>query len=226
MKKQLEIILSTPLFEGIAPGAAAELLDWLRPSVRRYRPGELVLLAGFESREIGIVLRGCLFAERTTPNGERLPIAALREGSVFGDVLSGSHTVSPVTIAAQTECELLLFPHAQLLAVSGEVPAALPRLLQNLIGTISDKYFALSHRLDLLMTPRLRERVLLYLQNLGADKAAVSVAMTRTALAEYLGCNRAALARELARMQKEGLLQAEGRCFSLCPAPDKRAAQK
>lgn len=216
MINRLDIILSTSLFEGIAPASAEELLQWLHPATKKYRPGEVVLLAGFESNEIGIVLRGRLSAERTTADGERLPIAALKEGSVFGDVLSGSHTVSPVTIVAETACELMLFPHAHLLAVSGTVPAALPRLLQNLISTISDKYFVLSHRLDLLMTPRLRQRVLLYLQSLGADKSPVAVPITRTALAEHLGCNRTALARELTRMKADGLLKIEGSQFTLC----------
>lgn len=219
MKTKLDIILATPLFEGILPAAAEELLQWLHPVVKHYQPGEVVLLAGFESSEIGIVLHGRLFAERTTSQGERLPIATLKEGSVFGDVLSGSHTVSPVTIVANTACELMLFPHAHLLAVSGEVPAALPRLLQNLIGSISDKYFLLSHRLDLLMTPRLRQRVLLYFHSLGAGDGSVVVPMTRTALAEYLGCNRTALARELTRMQKEGQLKIEGNRFLLLDTP-------
>ncbi|MEG0542773.1 MAG: hypothetical protein RR528_10640 [Angelakisella sp.] len=38
-------------------------------------------------------------------------------------------------------------------------------------------------------------------------------------MAEYLGCNRTALARELTRMQKEGLLSIEGNSFTLSPRP-------
>ncbi len=62
-------------------------------------------------------------------------------GGVFGDVLGGSSLDSPVTVVASAPCEVLLFPYEKLLQPDGS--AARQRLLQNLVRTISDKYFLL-----------------------------------------------------------------------------------
>ncbi|MEG0803475.1 MAG: cyclic nucleotide-binding domain-containing protein, partial [Pygmaiobacter sp.] len=158
MQEFLTLLSKTTLFCGIPDAELRVLLTSLCPIQRSYHAGELILLAGYEEREIGIVLNGQIEAERTTLSGEALPIAQMGAGSIFGDVLSGSHTVSPVTVAAKTDCVVLSIAHARLLSSLPSNPAA-AKLLQNLIATISDKYFALSGRLDLLMTHRLRDRI-------------------------------------------------------------------
>lgn len=85
-----------------------------------------------------------------------MPITRVEPGGVFGDVLGGSSLASPVTVLAATACEVLV-PYEQLLLSDGS--PAHQRVLQNLVRTISDKYFLLSRRVDLLVLKSLRAKV-------------------------------------------------------------------
>lgn len=219
MEDILNLLARTALFAGLDRPQLERLVCFLAPRRQRYVAGSVILLAGYEEREIGIVLLGGIEAERTTFSGETLPITRMGPGGVFGDVLSGSHIVSPVTVTATADTEVLFFSHRRLLE---EVPGTPPErtvLLRNLVGCISDKYFTLSRRLDLLLTRRLRDRILLFFSQCGADRGPVTLPMGRAQLAAYLNCDRAALCRELSRMQTDRLLTVSGRTFHLCAPP-------
>ena len=211
--EELALLAGLPLFAGIPTADIPPLLGSLSARTQSFCAGELILLAGWEAKEIGVVLEGAIEAERANPAGDALPITRMGPGGVFGDVLAGSHTPSPVTVRALSDCRVLFFSHRLLL--SGQNGPAAGRMVQNLVGIISDKYFTLSARLDLLLCRRLRERILLFLRQNNAHKAPVTLPMDRAAMAAWLGCERSALSRELSRMQAEGLLQIKKRQFYL-----------
>ena len=66
------------------------LMSCFAPRVRRYQKGELLLLAGYETRETGILLEGQIIALKNTPDGGSVAITQMEAGGLFGDVLSGS----------------------------------------------------------------------------------------------------------------------------------------
>ena len=99
------------------------------------------------------------------------------------------------------------------------------KLLQNWLETISDKYFALDRRLELICCKSLRGRICMWLleqrKRCGADTFTTS--MNRTELAAFLNCDRSALSRELSRMQEEGLIELFRGSFKL-PDPERLRA--
>ena len=117
----------------------------------------------------------------------------MEAGGVFGDVLGGSSLASPITVVAECPCEVLLLPYDRLLQ-PGSDPAR-QQVLQNLVRTISDKYFLLSRRVDLLILKSLRAKV-----------------------CAYLNCDRSALSRELSLMQRDGLLETYRSSFKIMDA--------
>ena len=136
-------------------------------------------------------------------------------GGVFGDVLSGSSLASPVTVMASVPCEVLLIPYERLLLSDGS--PAHQQTLRNLVRTISDKYFSLSRRIDLLVMKSLRAKVAAYLlsEAARAHSLTFSIPFSRIQLADYLNCDRSALSRELSTMQKEGLIDTYRSSFKL-----------
>lgn len=209
------VLVKVDLFKGIAKEELPRLLEFLSSRCQCFEQGEMIFLAGYEESEIGVVLAGEIEAERTTLGGESLPITRIGAGGVFGDVLAGSRTLSPVTVSAATDCDVLFFSHSALLSQSGRAPAATGILLRNLVAGISDKYFALSRRVDLLITKSLRERVLLFLTQSGPKGVPLTLTMDKTRLAAYLGCDRSALCRELSRMQKDNILSVQKNTYTL-----------
>ena len=191
------------------------LLTQLGAVIRSYGKGEALVLAGEPSRRVGIVLSGELEAYRPAPGGVRIPIARVEPGGVFGDVLGGSSLSSPVTVLAAAPCEVLLLPYERLLLSDGS--PAHQRVVQNLVRTISDKYFSLSHRIDLLVMKSLRAKVAAYLlsEAARAHSLTFSIPFSRIQLADYLNCDRSALSRELSTMQREGLIDTYRSSFKL-----------
>ena len=141
MNNYLPLLQTTTLFAGLSAAELSTLLSRLGASVRSYGKGEALVLAGEPSRRVGIVLSGELEAYRPAPGGVRIPIARVEPGGVFGDVLGGSSLSSPVTVLAAAPCEVLLLPYERLLLSDGS--PAHQRVVQNLVRTISDKYFSL-----------------------------------------------------------------------------------
>lgn len=185
------------------------LMSCFAPRVRRYQKGELLLLAGYETRETGILLEGQILALKNTPDGASVAITQMGPGGLFGDVLSGSSQRSPVSIMAQTACLALYLPYDKIIQPCAQLHDSHLQMLKNLVQTISNKYFALDRRVELLICKSLRTRISLWLleqaEQAGSDTFAVP--LTRAGLAEYLNCDRSALSRELGRMQREGLIE-------------------
>ena len=207
-------------------GFAAQDEHYIGISQSRNRGHQNAVLAGEPSRRVGIVLSGELEAYRPAPGGVRIPIAQVEPGGVFGDVLGGSSLSSPVTVLAAAPCEVLLLPYERLLLSDGS--PAHQRVVQNLVRTISDKYFSLSRRIDLLVLKSLRAKVCAYLLSEAerAGSLTFSIPFSRIQLADYLNCDCSALSRELSQMQRDGLLDTYKSSFKLLePAVLKQMVQ-
>ena len=91
------------------------------------------------------------------------------------------------------------------------------RRIEQLVRTISDKYFSLSRRIDLLVLKSLRAKVCAYLLSEAerAGSLTFSIPFSRIQLADYLNCDRSALSRELSQMQRDGLLDTYKSSFKL-----------
>lgn len=211
------LLRGTTLLHGLRDDELDVLAGCLRPRTRRYQKGELLLLAGYENREIGIILEGRITALKSTPDGGSVAITRMGPGGLFGDVLSGSSRKSPVSILAECPCLAMYLPYRAVIRPCPALHEAHMKLLENLVATISNKYFALDRRVDLLIRKSLRARIAMWLldeaERNGSDT--FSTPLTRAGLAEYLNCDRSALSRELGRMQQDGLLDTYRGSFKL-----------
>ena len=118
---------------------------------------------------------------------------------------------------ATTSCLALYLPYQKIIRPCAKLHSAHLQLMQNLVLTISDKYFALDRRVELLICKSLRTRISLWLldeaHRAGSDT--FTTPLTRAGLAEYLNCDRSALSRELSQMQRDGLLDTYRSSFKL-----------
>ena len=216
------LLLETPLFGGINKDELKHLLEHLQPKYKEFAPGTFLLMAGNATNEIGVVLQGEAAAYKLTPAGREFTVATFSPGGIYGDVLFGSNTKSPVTISATAPCRVMLLGGARLFSVPADGGAAYTLFLQNLLRVISEKYFSLDARVDLLLTHSLRQRIsnwlLMEAERRGSHEFTTD--HTRASLATYLDCDRSALSRELSRMAAEGLIETKRGYFKL-PDPDR-----
>ncbi len=226
MKGEAEALQRCSLFAGLSAGQIGALLEEWQPVRRRYARGETLLLAGYETHELGIVLEGEIEAGKHTADGTPLTLTRMGPGGLFADILAGSRDAkSPVTVTAATPATALLLPYRRLLRPGAALDAVHAAVLQNLIAAIAGKYFALDRRVELLMLRSVREKILHYLHTEAErlPNGTLCTPYTRAGLAAYLGCERSALCRELSRMRRDGLVQAEGRSFRLLTEGERAA---
>ncbi len=217
LEDHLPILLQTTLFRGLSLAELRMTMECFQPAARAFSKGEIVLLSGYEMRDVGIVLAGQVEAVKNTPDGGSVAITLMEPGSLFGDVLSGSSTKSPVTVIAKTDCQVLFVPYQKILHPCARMHGSHFQLMQNLVCTISDKYFALNRRVDLLILKSLRSKLCAYLLEEAARAGAdtFTIPFSRAGLADYLNCERSALSREISRMRDEGLIETYKNSFKL-----------
>lgn len=136
-----DTLRKTRLLRGMTDAELTLLTESLAPRVRRYDKGELLLMAGYETKDVGIILEGEITATKPMPDGTPITMARMGPGGVFADVLAGGRSKSPVNVTAAVPCLVLYLPYDGMLRPSGELSAAHWKLLQNWLETISGKYF-------------------------------------------------------------------------------------
>ena len=95
-----DTLRKTRLLRGMTDAELTLLTESLAPRVRRYDKGELLLMAGYETKDVGIILEGEITATKPMPDGTPITMARMGPGGVFADVLAGGRSKSPVNVTA------------------------------------------------------------------------------------------------------------------------------
>ena len=141
LRPYYEVLRTTSLLRGLTDPELDALLPALSPRLRTHQKGEFLLLAGYTASEMGLILKGRVTASKTLPDGSTITVTHMGPGGLFGDVLAGAGTKSPVNVSAAEDCTVLYLPRERLLGPGDAPPALQWQVLRNLVETISQKYF-------------------------------------------------------------------------------------
>ncbi len=130
-----------PLFSQLPEDAFAAVLAALR--LVRARPGDAILAQGEPGQSFYVLARGDVRVTRTKPDGAEIALATLHSGAIFGEMALVSAQPRTATVTAVSDCDLLEFDRAALLAASDSVGViaqaldafARERLVNNLLAT-------------------------------------------------------------------------------------------
>ena len=212
----------TPLLEGIPEDEQTALFECLNAQIKHFGKGVDIFREQDQVDWLGIILSGAVEASRLDMSGKRLIISRLGRGSVFGDVLSLSpNRSSLVTVTALEDVSALLIPASGLYLPCMKRCAGHYLLIRNLLKSVSEKYFELQDRLFCVTRPKMREKIIYFLESVsgksgsGLQGHAFTIPFDRAALAEYLNVDRSALSRELSAMKRGGLIDYHKNTFRL-----------
>lgn len=208
-----------PMFAGIPLKEVASLLKSLGAEVHTWKQGEVIRSAGDEMKFFGVVLSGSVQAAMPQ-NGRMQIVGRFPAGESFAEAAPVVLKRTPVTITAMEDSRVICIDPDKL--PQSNHPCA-PVMQANLTAEMSKKLLHLSSKLAILGEPRLRNRILMYLDNQPTEPdGSVKLTMSYRDIADYLGVNHTALSRELGRMQDEQIIRVGKRRITVVNDPRTR----
>lgn len=218
MDNYINDLLGTALFAGIAAEQIKGLLNCVGARIVRYQRDELIVEENATVATFGVMLSGRARAFKLDAAGRVITLTLLEKGSEIGVILAaGDNHRSPVAVEAQTDSTVLLIPYEGLIGRCERNCPRHERLLRNYIGCVAQKGLVLHERIDCLLKPTVREKIMAYLTRMSREQGdrSFTIPLDRYGLSEYLNIERSALSRELSRMKKEGLIDFQKNYFRL-----------
>ena len=198
---------SNPLFARLDEAVLCRQLEVLGAEKALCEKNEMLQSAGKPIRRFGIVLRGAVQVCVDDIEGNRMIMAEVAPGHSFGESLCFLRTKeSPVYIFASEDSEVLWLSTEALF--SDPADPFLTELQRRFTAALAEKALTMNNRIQVLSRLSLRGKLTAYFTGLAATQGSdvIRLPMNREDTAAYIGVNRSALSRELARMKKEGLI--------------------
>lgn len=216
MKKYYSVYEKSALFQGIGNTQMHLLLEELAPFIRDYSHGSIVLFQGETVQNIGLILEGSVQGIKNNYSGNEVLVTEMGPGDLFGEFLvCKQEQESPINIKAKGNATIAFISFDALI----DCGTRNRMLLKNLFSVFSTQYFALQRKLDYLSQKSIRDRLLAFMCDMHYEKKTTmfELPFSQTMLADYLGVDRSAMARELSHMKRDGLLDYYGRSIKLYP---------
>ena len=198
-------------FDGLDGDRLSRALEGLHARVTNFHKGETIYRSGDMVGYSALVLEGIVMVDTNDAEGEKTNLNMLRAGEEFGAylVVSGCNR-SPMRVWAGSDCVILMMDIRALQQMDRRCDSTWT-LYGNLLRTIAGKCVDLYNRVQIYGKKRIRSRIRMYLMSLEEADGQVELPINRTDLAAYLGVDRTALARELTRMQEDGIISVNKR---------------
>lgn len=218
MESYLDLMQQTAFFRGFNAKEVTAALNCLQGKVVSYQKKAHLYYSDTIVYSIGIILAGSVYLNKTNMNGERQIFAELSQGELFGEnCLWEQDTVNGFEIDAASPCIILYIERDKILHPEKTTCPLRQRIIENLFHLLLLNNQVLYQKMDLFTQKNLREQVLFYLQ-MQARKNNTNqfyIPFSRQELADYLGADRSALSRELAKMQSDHLIAYKKNFFKL-----------
>ena len=202
--------MKSALFRGFSTEDLLGILDCLKPRVASYKKNEFITMAGENLTGVGIILSGEVAVTKENAAGNRIIIAVLKPGEMFGETaaFSGS-AVWPATVLAQAVSTVLFLPPEKIVRGCEKACMSHHSLITNMLRTISDKALMLNQKVEYFLIKSIRGKISTYLleQYQETGSSTFILPLNRNVLADFLNVSRPSLSREMCRMRDEGIIE-------------------
>ena len=212
-------IQTTVLFRGMSNAETNDALNALSAREKSYRKGDVLLLAGDTTDEMGLVLEGSVTVESNDIWGNRTILSLVEPGGIFAETYAYlSNEPLLVDVTANENCRILFLRIGSIQTQSAKDTASWQKkLIYNLLTISFHKNLVLSGRSFHTAPKTVRGRLMSYLNAVSLKQGSTEfdISFNRQQLADYLNVERTALSKELGKMQKDGILLTKKNHFKL-----------
>ena len=207
-------LASAELFAGFSKSEIRELFAPIRAGFSQYHRGALISYRGDHYDRLLLLTRGELIAEIVDQKGVSLKVETLTGPTpVASAMLFAGEAVLPVQLRAETEAEVLSISRQGVLDLCSKDQ----RFLNNYLRDSGDKIAFLAEKLRLLRFTTIRQKIAVYFLELAERQGSLQLNLPHKLeiMADMFGVTRPALSRCLAQLVDEGMLDREGREYSI-----------
>ena len=150
--------------------------------------------------------------------GNTTILTRMTRGHLFGESFAcGSDDVSTVAFLATENTEVLWLPFDRVMSTCCNSCAFHQQIIKNMVIMLANKNQSLMEKIEVVSKKTLREKILSYLSQEAQRQNSkyFEIPLGRIELADYLCTDRSALARELGKMRKEGLIDYDKNLFRI-----------
>lgn len=212
-------IQTTVLFRGMSTAETNDALNALSAREKSYRKGDVLLLAGDTTDEMGLVLEGSVTVESNDIWGNCTVLSLIEPGGFFAETYAYlSNEPLLVDVTANENCRILFLRIGSVQNLSAEDTSSWQKkLISNLLTISFHKNLILSGRSFHTAPKTVRGRLMSYLNAVSLKQGSTEfdIPYKRQQLADYLNVERTALSKELSKMQKDGILITKKNHFKL-----------
>lgn len=205
-----DVLSDISLFKGIAKEEIGNIIRDVRHSVKEYGRGDVIAFEGDTYDRLIMIVRGSVVGEMMDFEGRVLRVEQRSAPETVATVfIFGANNRLPVTITAMEETRLLFIPRDDLIRLF----ASNMTVMKNFIDVMANRAQFLSKQLKLLGLNSIRGKIAHYLlgqvKEQGRDE--IRITHTQTELSEMFGVARPSVAREIRRMNEEGIINSRGK---------------
>lgn len=204
-----EALLKVELFGEIDGDQLDDMLICLKPKISHFKKNENITIAGELCEGVGIVLAGEVLVTKENAAGNRVILAKLQKGHLFGEMIAFSNIkVWPATVVALEDSSVMYIEPSRMIGTCQNVCSSHTALILNMLRIVSKKALVLNRKVEYLVIKSMREKISTFLleQYMMTNKTTFMIALNRNELADFLNVSRPSMSREIAKMKEEGII--------------------
>lgn len=180
----------------------------------RYEAGQIILGAEESSRDVLFLLEGAVRVANFSAKGREVSFSAIDEGDCFGEFAVLDGAPRSASVVALAPCHIARVGEAQFLQLLNDRSDICIALMRSLVDKLRDLTRRVSDLTAMKADDRIRQELLRLARDASPSdtaEALLETPPTQAELATIVFTNREAVAREIGRMKRKGLIERRGR---------------
>ena len=204
------------LFNNIGQGNKVKLLKLLEANIFTYQENVYINNLVKDNNFIAIVLTGDIDIIKINYDGQETIIDTLTKDEVFGNILTNINSEN-YEILTKSRTKLIIIDYDTIINYEETKYQYYNEFIKNLLLLYNEKIIANNERISILSEKTIRNRLLEYFRitSLKNNSKNIYVPSTYIKLADYLGVDRSAMARELKYLKEEGFIKIQNKKITL-----------
>lgn len=189
-------------------------INHLHPRIVEYKKNEIILRTNQDSREIGCVLEGTVYLCAEDQNYERNILCILREGNCFSKALLLPSDTAASYLITKYPTRIAYFQREELVNWHRKHPFETDDFVSLMRNQLEKDLLSQNY---ILHQKTLRRKLICYLKKESDDQNSrnLTIPIPFSDLADYLGVDRSALMKEIAKMKEEQLITGKNHGLTL-----------